>query len=167
MFEYLPIPFGLALLFFGRKLFWLLVAAAGFLVGYTLAPHALQYIPSSSPLSIGLVCGALGALLALFAQKIAITLGGFLAGGYAAMTLAAGLTALGGIPDWVLFIIGGIAGALLLRQVFEWTLLVLTSIIGAILVTQPFALSSPILAILIIVLGGTGLVVQARSKTKK
>ena len=167
MLEYLPIPAGLALLFFGRKLFWLLVAAAGFLVGFLLAPHLLEQASSSSSLIVGLVLGVVCALIALFAQKIAIVLGGFLAGGYAAMTLAAGFIALSGIPDWVLFLVGGIAGALLLRQVFEWTLVVLTSIIGAMLVMQPFDFDSSVLTILTILLAGVGLVVQARSKTRK
>jgi Domain of unknown function (DUF4203) len=165
--EYLPIPAGLALLLFGRKLFWLLLAATGFLVGFLIASQFVESPESSSALIVGLVFGAIGALLALFAQKIAIALGGFLAGGYAAMTFAAAVTALSTIPAWIPFLIGGIAGALLLRQVFEWTLLVLTSVIGAILILQPFDGGSTIIPILTILLAVVGIVIQARSKSKK
>jgi nicotinamide riboside transporter PnuC len=167
MIDYLHIPLGLALLFFGRKLFWLFVAGVGFLVGYTLAPYLPGDLTSTGAAVVGLVCGIIGALLALFAQKVAIVAGGFLAGGYATITLLSQTGVVSGLSDWVLFILGGIAGALLLKFVFEWSLIALTSIIGAGLVFQPFGLNPTLQTILTIVLAVLGFVVQARTKQKK
>jgi hypothetical protein len=116
---------------------------------------------------VGLVCGIVGALLALFAQKFAIVAGGFLAGGYATMTILSGTNMAGSVPEWAPFLVGGVIGALLLRVVFEWTLIVLTSIIGAILIVHPFGLGSTLLTISTLVLTGVGIVVQARSRKKQ
>src|SRR2546430_10932053 len=71
---------GVVILFFGRKLFWLCVAAVGFAVGVEIAPLLVNEPSSLLALLIALVLGVLGALLALFLQKIAIAVLGFLAG---------------------------------------------------------------------------------------
>ena len=48
--------FGAVALLFGRKLFWLFVAAAGFVLGYNVATRIL---PGNSPaLALGLALGA-------------------------------------------------------------------------------------------------------------
>src|SRR5437879_6770759 len=75
---------GVVILFFGRKLFWLCVAAVGFAVGVEIAPHIIQEPSSILGLIVALALGLLGALLALFLQKVAIAVLGFLAGGYLA-----------------------------------------------------------------------------------
>ena len=72
---------GVVILFFGRKLFWLCVAAVGFAVGVEIAPLLVNEASSLLALVIALVFGVLGALLALFLQKVAIAVLGFLAGG--------------------------------------------------------------------------------------
>src|SRR3989440_11207642 len=82
----LPIPIlsvliGAIILFFGRKLFWLCVAAVGFAAGVEFAPHLMHEPTPVLQLSIAIVFGFVGALLALFLQKIAIAVAGFLAGG--------------------------------------------------------------------------------------
>ena len=63
---------GVVILFFGRKLFWLCVAAGGFAVGMEIAPLLVNDASSLLALVIALVFGVLGALLALFIQKVAI-----------------------------------------------------------------------------------------------
>ncbi len=82
---------GLLLLLLGRRLFWLFVAVAGFVVGVQAAPYILPHQSELFLLGIALVLGVIGALLAIFLQKVAIALGGFVAGGYIAMVLAAPL----------------------------------------------------------------------------
>src|SRR5438046_9823407 len=72
---------GVVILLFGRKLFWLCVAAVGFAAGVELAPHMVHEPSPLLALTIALVLGLIGALLALFLQKIAIAVLGFLAGG--------------------------------------------------------------------------------------
>src|SRR5437667_7889135 len=80
---------GVVILFFGRKLFWLCVAAVGFAAGVELAPHLAHEPSPLMALTVALVLGFLGALLALFLQKIAIAVVGFLAGGKLANAIAA------------------------------------------------------------------------------
>ena len=164
------IPFvivGLALLVLGRKLFWLMVAVAGFAVGWFLTP---QLFPGSSeqiPIITGVALGLLGALLALFAQKVAIWLGGFLAGGYILMSLIRGFSDSVAFPVWIPFVVGGILGAILLKQVFEWGLIVLTSILGAVLVVFGFDGSENVHLLPVMILSIIGIVIQARLKGKK
>src|SRR4029077_11487389 len=80
---------GVVILFFGRKLFWLCVAAVGFAVGVEIAPLLVNEASSLLALVIALVLGVLGALLALFLQKVAIAVLGFLSGGKLATWIAA------------------------------------------------------------------------------
>ena len=68
---------GVVVLFFGRKLFWLCVAAFGFAAGVELAPQLVQDPTPLVQLSIALVLGFLGALLALFLQKLAVGIVGY------------------------------------------------------------------------------------------
>src|ERR1041385_9171955 len=71
---------GLALLLFGRRLFWLFVAALGFAIGLQLAPYLSQNPPLWLSLLLSLGLGLLGALLAVVLQKLAIAIAGFLGG---------------------------------------------------------------------------------------
>jgi hypothetical protein len=75
---------GSALLFFGRKVFWLFVAGAGFVAGMTLTSRLFRG-PDWLAISIGLGLGILAALLAIVLQRFAIGLAGFLVGGYLAL----------------------------------------------------------------------------------
>src|SRR5260370_12708697 len=81
-----PVPIigliiGAVILLFGRKLFWLFVAAVGFAAGVELAPHLIQEPSPLLALTLALVLGFVGAFLAIFLQKIAIPLARFLSGG--------------------------------------------------------------------------------------
>src|SRR5437667_2799935 len=71
---------GAVILLFGRKLFWLCVAAVGFAAGVEIAPHLVHEPSPLLALAIALILGLMGALLALFLQKVAIAVLGFLAG---------------------------------------------------------------------------------------
>jgi len=163
----IPVAGGVALLLFGRRLFWLLVASAGFLAGFTFVTLFLEEPSTTSALVAGLLAGAAGALIALFAQKVAVTLGGFLAGGYGLMVLAGGVPGISSIPEWIPFLVGGVIGAFLIRIVFEWTLIVLTSLIGAILVTHFLSVGPAFLVPLTVLVAVVGIVIQARSKRRK
>ena len=60
---------GAVILFFGRKLFWLCVAAVGFAAGVEIAPHLVHEPSPLLALAVALVLGLIGALLALFLQS--------------------------------------------------------------------------------------------------
>src|SRR5438105_13393764 len=135
----LPIPIlsvliGAVILFFGRKLFWLCVAAVGFAAGVEFAPHLMHEPTAILQLSIAIVFGFIGALLAMFLQKIAIAIAGFLAGGKLAMALVAAFVTEGARYPGIAFVVGGIIGAILLLSLFDWALIVMSAVAGAYLI---------------------------------
>lgn len=129
---------GLAALLFGRRLFWLFVGLVGFLVSFNLATEFLGGQPQWIILLIALVVGILGALLAVFLQYIAVAVAGFLAGGYAVLSLVR-LLSLDLNQEWLfwfIFILGGVIGAILILLVFDWALIILSSGVGAATLVQ-------------------------------
>jgi len=154
---------GVVILFFGRKLFWLCVAAVGFAAGLQIAPLLVNDASSLLALVIAVVFGILGALLALFIQKIAIALLGFLAGGKLATAIAAAFFVQHAQYSTIIFVIGGIIGAILLLAVFGWALIVVSSFIGAYLIQSAIVLPPTGLTLVFIGLAILGIFVQAVS----
>jgi hypothetical protein len=154
---------GVVILFFGRKLFWLCVAAAGFALGAEIAPHIIQEPASILGLLVALAFGVLGALLAIFLQKIAIAVLGFLAGGYLAGAIAAAFFIHSAQYYTIIFLVGGIIGAILLLAVFDWALIVVSSMIGAHLIQNPIPLPPTGSMLVVIGLAIIGMIVQAAS----
>src|SRR5207249_3648783 len=115
---------GVVVLLFGRKLFWLCVAAVGFAAGFEVAPHFVHEPTPLLMLTLGLVFGFIGALLALFLQKVAIAVAGFLAGGKLATAIAAAFFVASAGYFGIIFLVGGILGALLLLTLFDWALII-------------------------------------------
>ena len=154
---------GVVVLFFGRKLFWLCVAAIGFAAGVELAPRLVQEPSVLLSLTIALLLGIIGALLALFLQKIAIAVLGFLAGGKLAGAIAAAFFVHYAQHSTIIFVIGGIIGAILLLVLFDWALIVVSAFIGAHLVQSAITLPQSGLTIVFIGLAVIGILVQAAS----
>src|SRR5438445_13833216 len=80
----LPIPIlsvliGAIILFFGRKLFWLCVAAVGFAAGVEVAPQLVHEASPIVALIVAIVLGVIGAVLALLLQNVAIPVAGLAA----------------------------------------------------------------------------------------
>jgi hypothetical protein len=162
----LPLPIvsaiiGVVILFFGRRLFWLCVAAVGFAAGVELAPHLVTEPSPLLALTFAVVLGFIGALLALFLQKIAIGVLGFLAGGKLAMAVAATFFVQSAPYQGVTFVLGGIVGALLLLLLFDWALIFLSAVVGAHLIQTAVTLPPTGTAILFVVLVLIGVLVQA------
>lgn len=160
--QIVSIVVGMAVLLLGRRLFWLFVAAAGFILGLGLAIDLLQAQPDWVILVAALIFGLVGALLALFAQKVAVIIAGFLMGGYTLIWLWQLLSLNLDQLNWLIFIVGGIIGALLVQFLFEAALIVLSSLAGATLIAQATTFSAPVTALLFIVLLVVGLVVQTQ-----
>jgi hypothetical protein len=155
---------GIAVLTLGRKLFWLFVGAVGFAIGLNLATEFFQGQPDWVILVVALVLGLIGALLAIFIQKIAVIIAGFVIGGYGLIWLFLEFSNLGiNQWGWLLFIVGGIIGAILAAALFEAALVVLSTLAGALLITQVTNFRPVITAILFIVLMTVGIVVQAQT----
>ena len=154
---------GVVILFFGRKLFWLCVAAVGFAVGVEVAPLLVNEPSSLLALVIAIVFGVLGALLALFLQKIAIAVLGFLAGGKLATAIAAAFFVHYAQYSTLIFVIGGVIGAILLLAVFGWALIIVSSFIGAHLIESAIVLPPTGSTLVFIGLAILGMCVQAAS----
>jgi len=157
---------GLLLLFFGRRLYWLFVAAVGFLYGLELAPRLLPQQSGAMIVIIALVLAVVGALLAGVATKVALGAIGFVAaGGIAALTLQH-LTIDSGLVVLGVYLIAGLIGAVLFLLLFNAALIVLSSLAGASLIVlsaEQLRLMSPTFGTaLVIVLAVGGIVVQAR-----
>ena len=125
------------------------------------APHLMHEPTPVLQLSIALVFGFIGALLALFLQKVAIAIAAFLAGGKLAMALVTAFFAEGVRYPGISFIIGGIIGAILLLALFDWALIVMSSIVGAYLIGQTIVLPQTGATILFVTLTAVGIAVQA------
>lgn len=111
-------------------------------------------------LLIAFVCGLIGIFLAIFLQRLAIAVAGFLAGALFATNFVAwvGLS----IPPLFPILLGGILGAILLSVMFDWALIFLSSVTGAIFIVQPLSLE-PLLGMLaFVVLVVLGISVQSR-----
>jgi hypothetical protein len=157
---------GLALLLAGRRLYWLFVAAIGFVAGLELAPRLLPSQPDIVIVMVAAVVALAGALLAVAAQAIVIGIAGFLAGAAAGVLL---LRTLGFDSDVVMLIVGlggGVVGALVSFLLFDWALIVLTSLAGASLIVGETArlVTLPSLPplVFVIALAAVGVLVQAR-----
>jgi uncharacterized protein DUF4203 len=156
---------GVVVLFFGRKLFWLCVAAVGFAAGIEIAPHLVHEPSVLLQLTVALILGLIGALLAFLLQKIAIAVVGFLAGGKLAGAIAAAFFVHYGQHSTIIFLIGGIVGAILMLVLFDWALIVVSSLIGAHLIVFQGAITLPSSGSTILFLGlvVVGILVQAAS----
>ena len=154
---------GIVILFFGRKLFWLCVAAVGFAAGLQIAPLLVNEASSVLALVIAVVFGILGALFVVFIQKIAIAVLGFLAGGKLATAIAAAFFVQHAQYSTIIFVIGGIVGAILLLAVFGWALIVVSSFIGAYLIQSAIVLPPTGLTLVFIGLAILGIFVQTVS----
>lgn len=151
---------GIALLLFGRRLFWLFVAALGFAIGLQLAPYLSQNPPLWLSLLLSLGLGLLGALLAVMLQKLAIGIAGFLVGGRVAVAIAAAFLVNHAHYSAITFVIGGVIGAILLLALFDWALIIFSSIEGARLIADAVHLPSTGTSILLVVLAVFGVIMQ-------
>jgi hypothetical protein len=152
---------GIILLIFGRKLFWLFVAALGFIVGSEIAASLFAGRPELIIIT-AVVLGVAGAILAIFFQKVAVGIAGFLAGGYFVTTV---LTAWGAqAPEraWVPFLVAGAIGAILMIYIFDWALILFSSISGAVLIIHSFQMNEAMRSALFVALLVVGVAAQGR-----
>jgi hypothetical protein len=157
----LNVLIGVGLLFFGRRAFWLFVAAAGFLAGLSLANNLLQG-PEWVGLVVGLGIGLLAALFAVLVQRFAIGAAGFLVGGYIALQTLPLFNLEGGWATVLAFMIGGVIGLILVGIFLDWALISLSSLAGAALVVDALSLEAGLGTVVFVILVVVGVVFQAR-----
>jgi hypothetical protein len=158
---------GAILLVAGRKIFWLLVGGIGFVIGATLA----QRFFNGNDLTIilaGVVLGLIFAVLAVFLESVAIGIAGFLGGGYVFMNLATtlGLDP-GGIGTWIIFVVGGIIGVILVALLFSWALITISSFVGAAMIIAGFGLTAATAGLVYLGLVIAGVLIQGTSMRRE
>lgn len=155
---------GTLLLFAGRRLFWLFVGVMGFVAGMYLAATLAPQQPQGIILLIGIVSGILGAILAVFLQRLAVAVAGFVAGGYFLVMVVNLFTGVSGQLELAPFLIGGVIGAVLVVSLFDWALIFLSALAGATLIVQAFQFSTIITLLLFLVLLLVGMGAQYSQK---
>ena len=106
--RWLPLLLGGVLLLAGRRLFWLLVATLGFLFAFTLVQRLSPEMSQPLHWVLAIAAGLVGALLAIFAQKLAVGAGGMLFGGYATLWMLEHYDVELGNWEWVALLAGGV-----------------------------------------------------------
>jgi hypothetical protein len=152
---------GLALVVAGRRLFWLFVAAVGFVAGLEIATPVAETQPTAAALLVALLGGAIGAALALFLQPVAVTVAGFAAGALLVES-AGGGSWHGPVAAWLPLVVGGLVGAIVMIAVFDWALVILSSLVGAELVATALPFAPSMRAVAFAALLVVGLAVQTR-----
>lgn len=158
---------GASLLTLGRRLFWLFVAGVGFVVGLRAAGAWLASSPMWLQLLLALLAGLLGAGLAILLQRLGIAVSGFLAGGYAVYSLIDLFSSQDAAWLWIVYLIGGLLGAILLSILFDWALIVLSSITGSIIILQAIDLSMAWRGLFFFGLLIVGIVVQSTAQDRR
>jgi hypothetical protein len=115
-------------------------------------------------LVIGLGAGLLGALLAVVAQRVAFSLAGFYAGAYLALVTAHSVGVGGKSP--VVFVVGGLIGALLAALIMDWAIILLSCLAGAGAIIEAAGLGQPTGVLVLAALAVAGILVQTRLMTR-
>jgi len=160
---------GIVLIVLGRKLYWFSVGALGFVAGMYFVPRFIQVQDQWVTLVIALFAGLLMAILAYVLQRLAISIVGFLVGGYLMLVFLDWLKIDTGNYYWIALILGGIIGAIFASILFDWTLIILSSIVGSVLVVQnlPFDLQTMIIGVIFIVLTLVGVAIQSAMLSRR
>jgi hypothetical protein len=156
----LALVVGVVLLVAGRRVFWLALGVAGFVFALLLALRWLDPEPAWLAFGLAVLAGAVGAVLAIFLQRAAVALAGFLIGGWAGLALWFLVGGGGGLGALVAFLVAGVLAALAAGALFEVALVVLSALIGAVLVAGAAGVEDPLRVALILVLAGVGALIQ-------
>jgi hypothetical protein len=159
---WIALGLGVVVLLFGRSLYWVFVAIAGFLIGMEMANVWMRGQEDWMRLLVAVGAGVLGAIIGIFVQRLAFAIGGFFAGGYFAVAIAARFGLAGDPNVWA--IVGGVIGAILAALLMDWAIIVLSSLAGAAAIMSPFQpkLDPKIAAAIYLVLVAVGIVFQGR-----
>jgi hypothetical protein len=126
------------LLFLGRELNLLFAGAMAAFIGLRLTPLLPSQWPGWADYAFMGVLALVAAVITLRNERMGYFLSGFLAGGYFLIEyFEPGVLT---VP-WLLFLIGGVIGSVIIGIFTEWALMVVSCLIGAYYVTNLFTLS--------------------------
>jgi hypothetical protein len=153
---------GALLLLTGRRLFWLFIATAGFFVGVSFGGMFFAGHQQWVILLVAVATGLIGALLAVFAQRVAFALAGFYAGAY----IMYFLTHMYGLYEISVFLslAGGVTGAVLASIFIDWAVIALSSLVGAGIIIDALNPGQATGLIIFMLLVSAGVFIQSRLK---
>jgi hypothetical protein len=151
---------GSGLLLLGRKLFWFLSGAVGFLIGIEIARRIT--FPSELTLLVSaLALGLVFALMAVFLESVLIIVVGFLGGGLTLIRVTGILGWESPLGDVVAFVVGGVLGAILIVWLFNTALITISSLSGASLIVSGLPIQAPERPLIFWALAILGILIQA------
>ncbi len=161
MFPILVIAIGIAVLVFGKRLA-VLGAAVGALLGVALLRLFNVPVTDLLALLIPILLAVIGFFVAGFAKGI-VNIVLLVLGALAGAAIVLGFFDLFNVGSsllvWILAVVGGVVGLILVRRYKEWAMIILAGVIGGLLVTRGLTvwfqfLQGAIGTLLVIVLAG-------------
>ena len=152
------------LLLFGRKLYWCVLAVAGFSIGVWVGREFFPPEPIWLLIGIAIFLGVIAAVLGIFLQRLALRAAGIITGGFLGYILADAFS----IKPWPLagLALGCLFGFWLVLWLFDWALIVLSSLSGAALIVSRLPLELAPLFVAGLILALLGLAVQSGMQKK-
>lgn len=157
--DYVFLVLGAFLLIFGKRLFWLALAALGFVVGLQLSDKYLALSGEMEYVVAG-VAGVAGAVFAYMAKKLAVTVSGFGIGAILAYHLAQPYAEDLAYQIWFVVLVGALLGVCFAAFLANAALVVLSVLLGAFLVTRALLLEPQQEMVVFAVLAVVGFVIQ-------
>lgn len=159
--EELKLFLGAMLMIQGRKLYWLFVGGVGFFVTLLLLDPPYSGMSVQTARIFAVIVAFIGAVMAIFLQRLAVFVGGFLGGGYLLVLLVELFGARLGDLNFFLFLVGGVVGGLIVNSAFDGALIFFSALIGAGMVVQVINLSPLWRFVAIPLLAAVGMGLQA------
>jgi len=125
-------------LFLGRELNFLFAGGMTALFAMRLTPLLPPNLPSWGDIAFIIGMGVIAAGIALINKRVGYFLSGFVAGGYFLCDYY--VPNFTGAPPLLPFIVGSVAGALILGLLTDWAMILVSSVVGAIYLTSLFSL---------------------------
>lgn len=140
---------GIILLFFGWRIYDIIIVLAGALVGASLASAMVVTNSAFVEIAALLIGGLLGAFLAMFLYYIAV----FLIGMYVGIVLTVGLTSLFNITPVspLILIVGAIIGGFLILALSGELVIFASALVGAQMITTGLGLNREWMLLLVII----------------
>jgi hypothetical protein len=167
MFPILVIAIGIVVLAFGKRL-----SVLGGAVGALLGVGLLRFFDGSSSLLLSLLIplllGVIGFFVAGFAKgivNIILLVLGVFAGAAIMMGFLDLFQTSTSLLYWLLVVLGGVIGLILVRRFSDWAMIILAGLVGGVLVTRGLTVWLPFLqgaigTLLVLVLAGAGIAYQ-------
>lgn len=153
------------LLLFGRKLYWCILALAGFVAGAWIGREVFPPEPVWLLIGLAIFLGVVAAVLGIFLQRLALRVTGIITGGLLGYILVESFFP---VKPWPLvgMALGCLLGFWLVLWLFDWALILLSSFSGAALIVSRLPLEFAPLFVIALILALLGLAVQSGMQKK-